>query len=171
MNRAIIIGNSGSGKSYLAAGLGARLALPVHELDDLFWEPGGFIDKRPEALVHRDIEAIKRTHQWIVEGVFGELAGRFVDSADFLIWLDMEWDYCRRNILDRGAAGYAESADERLQRLVTWASAYRTRDDARSYTGHKELFDNFRHHKKVLRSQQEVDRILADPSLLGLESS
>ena len=170
MNRAIIIGNSGSGKSYLAAGLGTRLALPVIDLDDLFWEPGGYINKRSATLVDRDIENIRHTHQWIVEGVFGEMAGRFVDRADLLIWLDMDWDYCRRNILDRGGAGYAESLDERLESLVTWASHYWTRDDARSHTGHKKLFGDFPRHKMILRSRAEVDHILADPSQLGQES-
>jgi ATP-dependent protease HslVU (ClpYQ) ATPase subunit len=41
MHRVVIIGNSGSGKSYLARRLSEQLTLPLIHLDALFWEPGG----------------------------------------------------------------------------------------------------------------------------------
>ena len=36
-SRIVIIGNSGSGKSHLAQALATQLALPVIDLDDIFW--------------------------------------------------------------------------------------------------------------------------------------
>ena len=169
-DRIVIIGNSGSGKSYLAAQLGARLAIAVSHLDRLFWEPGGFSAKRPQALVLQDIERIRQQRQWIAEGVFGELAQRFLEDAEALIWLDMDWETCHRNLLRRGSesAGQSdpESAEASFQRLIAWAGQYWAREDLRSYTGHKEIFDTFRRAKWALRSREEVNLLIWDPSSL-----
>ncbi|MGB0098510.1 MAG: hypothetical protein WBP81_38965 [Solirubrobacteraceae bacterium] len=40
MRRIVILGRGATGKSTLAARLGAMTALPVTELDRLFWLPG-----------------------------------------------------------------------------------------------------------------------------------
>ncbi len=108
--------------------------------------------------------------QWIVEGVFGELALRFLDKAECLIWLDMDWRYCLSNLLQRGSESSKqldqEEAEENFRKLLAWASKYWDRDNLRSYKGHKELFDSFKEHKRVLRSRDEVDLLVSDPSIL-----
>jgi adenylate kinase family enzyme len=170
MQRIIILGNSGSGKSYLARRLGQRLSITPTHLDDLFWEPGGFNQKRPQEIVLQDIEGILKLHQWIVEGVFGELAVRFLDRAECLIWLDMDWEYCQANLIHRGSESSQqldkEQAEENFGKLLLWASQYWTRDNLRSYDGHKGLFDSFKQYKRVLRSRIQVDLLLAAPSIL-----
>jgi adenylate kinase family enzyme len=80
--KTIIIGNSGSGKTWLANRLAANTETPVIHLDELFWQPGGFDQKRPLSEVERLIEQSKQRPSWIVEGVFGELAERYFDGAD-----------------------------------------------------------------------------------------
>ena len=97
MPRIIIIGNSGSGKTYLAEQLATRLPTTVVHLDALYWEPGGFSKKRRKEIIAAEIKV------WIVEGVFGELALQFAENAQHLIWLDMDWDYCKTNLLARGS--------------------------------------------------------------------
>ena len=76
MQRIIIIGNSGSGKSYLARKLGERLSLPPIYLDHWFWEPGGFTHKRPEKLVFQQIATAHQAERLIVRGISAALAGR-----------------------------------------------------------------------------------------------
>jgi len=39
--RTVIIGNAGAGKSWLAGRMHAALSLPVSDLDDIHWLPGG----------------------------------------------------------------------------------------------------------------------------------
>ncbi len=69
----VIIGNSGSGKTWLAERLGNILSAPVVHLDDLFWEPGGFDKKRNIEHIELLIQQSKNEAAWIAEGVFGEL--------------------------------------------------------------------------------------------------
>lgn len=171
MQRIVIIGNSGSGKTYLAVQIGTQFGLPVTHLDALFWEPGGFNVKRPKELVLQDIEAIKQSEQWIIEGVFGELAAHFVENAEGLIWLEMDWDTCQSNLLRRGSESEKqrdpEAAEASFQRLLVWASQYWARDDARSHSGHQALFETFQGRKWTLHSREEVDTMIGDLSNFG----
>jgi adenylate kinase family enzyme len=160
--KTIIIGNSGSGKSWLARCLVAGSDTPIVHLDDLFWEPGGFDKKRYPEELDLLIEKSKRTASWIVEGVFGELAERYFADAELLIWLDIEWEICKTRLLARGSESKRhlgrEQSEEALKRLVDWASRYYDRSDLRSYVGHQALIDNF--PEKTLRStsEEEVNR-------------
>jgi adenylate kinase family enzyme len=72
--KAIIIGNAGSGKTWLAKRLAEGIDTPTVHLDEFFWELGWFDVKRAQEEVDRLIEESKRTAAWVVEGVFGELA-------------------------------------------------------------------------------------------------
>ena len=168
MDRIVIIGNSGSGKTYLALELGKHTTIPVIHLDKLFWEPGGFNIKRPKNVVMEDIDRLKQNSQWIVEGVFGELAERFLEKADSLIWLDMDWEYCRSNLLRRGSESSkqldSETAEINFQKLLVWASEYWARDDLRSHSGHQKLFYTFQGRKWALRSRIEVEAFSSNPS-------
>lgn len=168
MDRIVIIGNSGSGKSYLADRLSALLSIPRIDLDVLFWEPGGFHSKRPTALVQQDIADIRQRKQWVVEGVYGELAALFLDRAEALIWLDVDWNSCQSNLVQRGPESAHQQdpllADKTYQKLLTWASQYWTRGDGRSYSGHKTLFDAFRKAKWMLHTRNEVNTLLKDLS-------
>ena len=84
MERIVIIGNSGSGKTYLAQRLSDYYGYPVIHLDALFWEPGGFNVKRPKEIVYAKIATLVHGENWICEGVFGELAQAFLANADHL---------------------------------------------------------------------------------------
>jgi adenylate kinase family enzyme len=156
----IIIGNSGSGKTWLAKRHADLLGIPVVHIDDIFWEPGGFDKKRPQEVVLSMIQEAKAMDSWIVEGVFGELAEQFFDCAESLVWLDIDWPTCQARLLKRGSEsrqhlGRAES-EQGLKNLVEWASQYYERTNARSYAGHRKLMEDFPGRKVHLKSQAEV---------------
>lgn len=164
--RIIIIGNSGSGKSWLANRLAALNDIDVVHLDDVFWEPGGFSEKRSSDAVAKMIEKSRQKESWIVEGVFGEQAGHYCELADFLVWLDLDWSICRDRLLHRGSEsglhmGRAEST-ESLNSLIEWASGYHERTNARSHQGHKRLMDGFAGTKIHIRSENEVRDLISD---------
>ena len=144
MKRVVIIGNNGSGKSFLAQRMSAPTGAPVIDLDRLVEESGEDGGTRSDEAVRTEIEAIKQSEVWIVEGVSGELARLFFDRTDYLIWLDLPWMTCREGVLTKGLrSGTAESLEQRL----AWAEGYWQRTDLCSYAGHQELFDQFAGHK------------------------
>jgi adenylate kinase family enzyme len=164
--RVVIIGNSGSGKSHLACLLGAKFQLPVVQLDSIFWLPGGFNEKRSTLEVEKLIEVQRSSSEWIVEGVFGELAGRFLDYADLMIWLDLPWSECEASLHARGSESSKQrdpiEAKESFRKLLDWASAYWTRTNARSHLGHMKLFDRFEGAKFRFEQRSDVDAFLEE---------
>jgi adenylate kinase family enzyme len=164
--KSVIIGNSGSGKTWLAHAMSGLVAAPVVHLDDIFWEPGGFDRRRGADEVSALIVQAKERDCWIVEGVFGELAQRFLSDAKQLIWLDLEWSTCRDHLVTRGSESKKhldrEQSQEGLRRLVEWAGNYRSRSDMRSYQGHKTMFDAFDGVRIRLQSEHEVADFVRD---------
>jgi len=160
MDRVIIIGNLGSGKTYLAQRMAGCLALDVIHLDELFWEPGGFDPKRLDV----EIANFAQNQFWIVEGVVGDLAREFFRYADTLIWLDMDWATCmaglraRNPVNPKGAS--EDERDEKFKKMLKWASEYWQRFDPRSYKGHQHLFSQFKGRKIRLASRRAIDNFL-----------
>ncbi|MEH8177165.1 hypothetical protein Q7I17_18155 [Aeromonas veronii] len=91
MKRILIIGNSGSGKSWLAARLAEGLTIREVNLDTIVWQPGGFNKKRPQHEIDHAIQTLFQEPSWVVEGVFGALAEQLLDAADTLLFLDLDW--------------------------------------------------------------------------------
>ena len=158
--KAIIVGNSGSGKTWLASRLAESTNAAVIHLDEFFWQPGGFDRKRSPMEVEELIATTKQSASWIVEGVFGELAARYLDDAGVLIWLDIDWSLCRERLQARGSESKRhigrEQSEKGLRDLIEWASHYYDRTDGRSWSGHRALFDGFRGDRLSLKSQEEV---------------
>jgi hypothetical protein len=86
--RVFVFGASGSGKTTLAAEIGARLSAPVHELDLLARVGGGNGPERTAEERQLGIDSILATPRWVAEGVHLDWAGRLLDAADVILWLD-----------------------------------------------------------------------------------
>ena len=170
--KAVIVGNSGSGKTWLATNLAATTAVPVVHLDELFWQPGGFNKKRQPAETAALLQSARHGAGWIVEGVFGELAAEFLVDAEVLVWLDLEWDVCKARLLGRGSESKALMArtqsEAGLTKLLVWASTYRSREDMRSLSGHLALFEAFDGPKIRLRGENDADALLAATRKYGM---
>jgi adenylate kinase family enzyme len=164
LSRIVIIGNSGSGKSYLAKSLSSIYSIPIVHLDQIFWKPGGFNEKRPNDEIQREIEQRQKEDSWIAEGVFGELAMLFLARTQSLIFLDMDWPACRKGLMSRGSESSrqlsAVKAEENFGKLLLWAEQYWIRVNLCSQSGHRQIFTNFTGLKFRLTSQAEVNEFL-----------
>ena len=68
--------------------LAARLEVPFHELDALFWKPG-WVESTAEEL-HAAVEAIVATDAWVIDGSYQSKIGQLVlGNADVVVWLDL----------------------------------------------------------------------------------
>jgi adenylate kinase family enzyme len=101
MERGVILGSGGAGKTELATSISHRTGLPVVHLDVLFWRPGWTPAPRAEAL--RDLAAAIAGKRWILDGDFLDAeteVGR-LDRADTVIFLDVARVTCLLRALKR----------------------------------------------------------------------
>jgi adenylate kinase family enzyme len=165
-DRVLIIGNGGSGKTWLAKRMAERLCCsPVH-LDDVHWEPGRYGIARDKAVVDADLRNIAAGPSWLIEGVYGWLANIAIQNATLLIFLDLSDEECLANIRDRGIQG-GESAED-FHELLSWVAGYRFRhNNWNSFEAHDRLFSAYAGTKFRLSSRESIAAHLAGmPGLL-----
>ena len=106
MERIMIIGCGGAGKSTLARQLGEITGLPVVHLDKLFWRPGWVSLTRVEFdVVHR--EAIAK-EQWIIDGNFDRTIPERLARCDTVIYLDFSRFACVMGVAKRILTTYGK---------------------------------------------------------------
>lgn len=158
--RAVILGNSGSGKTWLAVRLAKKFGSPVVHLDDIFWQPGGFNEKRDPAQVACLVNAVKSQTDWIAEGVYGNLAQQFLPLASTLVWLEIPWQICRMRLELRSSEGKThmgrEQSEAGLHELVEWAERYSSRQGSCGHAAHLALFESFQGKRHRLSSESDV---------------
>lgn len=99
MERIIIIGCGGAGKSTLARQLGETLNLPVVHLDSIFWLPGWVERDRDEfdQLVRQEMAK----EQWIIDGNYNRTMEERIGYCDTIIYLDVSRWLCLYGIFKR----------------------------------------------------------------------
>lgn len=160
--RILIIGNAGSGKSFLAKAIATQLALPVIDLDTIFWLDGSYTAKRPAGQVWAAIDRIHEQDRWIVEGVYGSMVERLLDRADLLIWLALPWESCRAAVIDREAQRAIKTATPKeFEALLAYGAAYDERTNDISREGHQRLFDRFAGRRLRYENREQVNSFIA----------
>ncbi|WP_234782732.1 AAA family ATPase, partial [Vibrio anguillarum] len=165
MKKILIIGNSGSGKSWLSGQLSKRLRLKEVHLDSVVWEPGGYNQKRSPETIKSELVKLSMDPSWIVEGVFGALIEELIPHADTLLFLDLNWAVCKASLLARGSESSKQldvvEADKNFKELLTWASEYSIRTSKTSRQFHDYLFSNFSGTKVRFTSRLQVGSFAA----------
>jgi adenylate kinase family enzyme len=141
MQRVLIIGPCGAGKSTLAFDLGKRLGLPVFHMDKLNWKPGWVEGGKDE--IRRQLKTIVATDRWLIDGNYGGTLGERLERADTVVYLDFPISLCVARLLrriwtyrGRTRPDMTEGCPERfdlgfLIYLLRWNSGPRPRTEAK----------------------------------------
>lgn len=125
MQRVLIIGSGGAGKSTLATTLGERLGLPVVHLDAHYWRPGW--DPTPSDEWRRRVSELIAAHAWVMDGNYGGTMAQRLAAADTVVLLDLPrllclWRIVRRAVTYAGRSrpDMAPGCPERWQWAFVW---------------------------------------------------
>ncbi|HEU5160822.1 MAG TPA: hypothetical protein VFU43_27745 [Streptosporangiaceae bacterium] len=98
-NRIVVVGCPGAGKTTFARLLGSAAALPVHHLDDEYWQPG-WVRTDPAAWERRQ-DALTRADQWIIDGNYLPTLHRRVSHAQVVVMVDAATAVCLGRVMRR----------------------------------------------------------------------
>ncbi len=156
MNRIVIFGNSGAGKTTLGSKLKTDLGTTILDLDSITWipeKPGVRRDvMESEELLTRFIDS---NREWIIEGCYGNLIEQAAKFCSELVFLNPGLEKCLENNFNRPweprKYSSLEDQNKKLEFLQSWVKDYYSRNDECSYEFHKKIFDSFKGNKREIR--------------------
>ena len=163
MERIMIIGCGGAGKSTLARQLGEKTGLPVVHLDKLFWTPGWV------SIPREDFEELHRAEiakeRWILDGNFDRTMEERIERCDTVIYLDFSRLACLMGVAKRIITTYGkvrpDMGDGCLERFdwdfMKWVWNFNKNKREKNYR----LFAQYPDKKVyILKNRREVKRFL-----------
>ena len=165
MNRVIVVGSGGSGKSTFSRELGRVTGIPVIHLDREYWRPGW--EETPKDEWKARVADMLEGERWIMDGNFGGTREMRMQAADTIIFLDLPRRVCLYRILKRTLKYYGRSrpdmAEGCLERLdlefVMWVWNYKHRSRKRLLAELEGLEEK---SVMILRNQRQVSDFLAN---------
>lgn len=110
MNRILILGSGGAGKSTLARRLSRELALPWVSLDQHYWNPG-WVESDWDEFAPR-VEELCRQPRWVMDGNYTRILPMRLSYADAVIYLDVPRLTCMARALRRIVTGMGRVREE-----------------------------------------------------------
>jgi adenylate kinase family enzyme len=99
MEKVVIIGSSGAGKTMLAKKLGRMLGMKVFHMDRFFWKRDW---KKKDNDTRIDIlQRVVMERQWIIEGSYFGTSELRLNEADTIIFLDIHPCLCLQRVIKR----------------------------------------------------------------------
>jgi len=164
MNKIVIIGSPGAGKSTLARKLGSILKIKVVHLDRIFWQRGW--KEKPRDTRIDILQDLVREKRWIIEGTYLGSSECRLNAADTIIFLDIAPSLCLWRIINRHLEYHGrsrrdipEGCKDKLTLVRMWkVLVFPLRE-------RKMLIQNLSNYKSKqiiwLRSSKEVEDFLA----------
>lgn len=169
MQRIMIVGGPGSGKSALARALGRRTGLPVVHADPFYFRAGW--EERPKPEVYALFEAAAAEPRWIIDGNHSKSWDGRAARADLILFLDMPrrllmWRVIRRMQRYRGRTrpDMAPGCPERFDpTFLRWTWGYHRNGRPKALA----LIAAHRQKSHHLRGRRAVKAFLAASDALG----
>ena len=165
MNRVLVIGSGGSGKTTFATRLARLTGLPLVHLDSHYWLPHW--QKRSDDEWQRIVRELLAGDRWIMDGNYGRSLDLRLEACDTVFFLDFPRLTCISRVLKRQLTHLGQSrpelpagCGERLDfEFLAWIWTY----PARRRGAILDRLGNLGTSKEVhvLRSHREIESFLA----------
>jgi len=110
VQRVLVIGCRGSGKTTLTRRIAAERSLPWTSLDSIFWKPGWV--ETPDAEFIPRVEALCKGDAWVIDGSYVRTLAKRLEYADTVVWLDLPRRSCLWGVTRRILNGYGRVRSE-----------------------------------------------------------
>lgn len=87
MQRILVLGCAGAGKSTVARALGARYGLPVVHLDRHYWRPGWVAPSETDW--RAEVERLAASPHWVMDGNYSGTMPQRATHANAIVFLDI----------------------------------------------------------------------------------
>lgn len=99
INKIIVIGCPGSGKSTFSRKLHELTSIPLYHLDMMYWNPDRTtVDK---SVFRERLSIVMQNEQWIIDGNYGSTIELRLNACDTIFFLDYPTDVCLEGIRER----------------------------------------------------------------------
>lgn len=99
MQRIMIIGSCGSGKSTISHKIQKATGLPLYHLDQYYWKPNW--TETPNEEWGKIVSELAAKDQWIIDGNFGGTMDIRFERADTVVFMDVTTVKCLWRVLGR----------------------------------------------------------------------
>ena len=99
MQRIIVIGCPGSGKSRLSRALHNKTGIPLYHLDMMYWNADKTTVEKSVFLEH--LSTVLEKNEWIIDGNYGSTMDLRMAACDTVIFLDYPLEVCLAGIKER----------------------------------------------------------------------
>jgi adenylate kinase family enzyme len=162
MQKVMVIGCCGAGKSTFALQLRERTQLPLIHLDQVYWQ-AGWVEPSKAAFI-QEVTALCQQDRWIIDGNYGSTLEQRLEQADTIIFLDRTRWVCLYRVVKRILQNYGKTRTDMApgcRERFNWEFlkyVYRFRDEKRP--GIMEKLKRYQNQKNIilLDSDQAVQR-------------
>lgn len=165
MERVVVIGSGGAGKSTFSRRLGEATGLPVIHLDSVFWKPNW--QPTPAEEWEKTVTELVRRDRWIMDGNFGGTRELRIRASDTVIFLDFPRLICLYRVIKRAITfrgknrpDMADGCNEKFDReFAGWVWNFPKRSRGRILEQMKEFPEK---RFVILRSSREAERFIEE---------
>ena len=126
VQRILVYGVTGSGKSMLAARAANRLGLPFYAMDDLTWEQGWVPVSDQEQ--RRRVAEVVANEAWVIDASYGTWNDLVLERVELIVGLDLSRAVSFSRLLRRTLSHVVRRTPTCNGNVETWRNAFFDRD-------------------------------------------
>ena len=150
MNKVLVIGCPGSGKSTFSRALQQVTDLPLFHLDMLYWNPDGTAVPKKTVFQER-LRAVMSGERWIIDGNYGSTMELRMASCDTVIFLDYPAELCLEGIEARKGKPRPDmpwkgSTEDEDEEFIAFINDYAAKSPPKGTGAFGKVFRQKHHH-------------------------